>query len=540
MPDRSLEDNLAEIEVTQRPSLNAVEAEKSVLSICMRNTDALKECVGKAIVPDDFSDVRHAIMYEAIRAIYLDGKPVSRFSVCEKIRTTGQSGRVSDEYVYGVANVNAVITALDSYIEVVSANTQTRKLLSALDDITKAAKERKGTINDIVDLGVGKLNAIKVVEENSGFEELSTILKRNIQDIEKNAFGESDSDIVKTGFSYLDSITGGFKPGTINIIGARPGMGKTALALNIATNVAGLYSKTVAIFSLEMSKSEIANRILASKSELNYKAIERATVTREELDRLGVALQKIASYPIYVDEKTNTNPVDIMVKCKELQSRTKLSLIIIDYLQLLSYPGRSGGSRQQEIADISRSLKVLAKELKVPVIALSQLNRDTEKREDSDHIPGLADIRDSGAIEQDADCVIFIHRPDYYNKGKKEKDKIEDAQLIVAKNRHGETDTAYVKWYGARTMFFEPDRKSDPKDPQGSGFTRTRPAQAASSDYSFDDPPEEIPDPEPIPDYSVNDEAPGDFDEGAYENLGNSENEAFFADDMHDGLPEGF
>ncbi len=198
----------------------------------------------------------------------------------------------------------------------------------------------------------------------------------------------------------------------------------------------------------------------------------------------------------------------------------------------MTYPDKAGGNRQNEIAAISRDIKVLAKDLGVPVIALSQLNRGTENREDGDHTPGLADIRDSGAIEQDADCVIFIHRPSYYTKKKDaaEAPKIEDAQLIVAKNRHGETNTAYVKWYGAKTLFFEPNRKDDPQDPMENAYNRTTTSDKASGDYKFDEAEE--------PPFPSEDEAPADtgYEEEAPDF---GENEAFF-NDSHDELPADF
>lgn len=542
MSDRDLHDNLTESNnpASAGTTYNAQESEKAVLALCMRSREALENSVMKRMVAGDFVDARHALIFEAISALYVAGEPVSRHTVCEKLRSSGNIDKAGgDQGVYDIANYNCVRTALDSYIDVVLSNSQARKLITTLDDLLKTAKKRESSVNDVVDLGVGKLNELKVKDDSTGFEPLSVILKRNLNELRDATDGKIVNRAVKTGFSYLDNITGGFKPGTVNIIAARPGMGKTALVLNIATNVATMYNKRVAIFSLEMSKSEIANRILAAKSTVNYKKIIRGEINKEELIELGEVMGDIASLPIYIDEKTNTNPTDIMTKCQELMAEQPVSLVIIDYLQLLTTAVRNSGSRQNEIAEISRSLKVLAKELEVPVIALSQLNRGTENGDDDEHIPTLANIRDSGAIEQDADCVIFIHRPSYYTKKKEasEKQKIEDAQLIVAKNRHGETDTAYVKWYGAKTLFFELDRNGDPVDPRGSGsaYTRTTSADRSSGDYHFDDAQDDsVPMPEdaPFPDEPtpVEDDEPMDM----------SENEAFFSDDMHDDLPGGY
>lgn len=525
MSDRDQIDNLT----GDQPSpLSAQEAEKAVLSLCMNHKEALEASVMKKLVAGDFLDKRNQTIYEAISELYVNGKSVNRYSVCDKIEEMGKVQLVGgDEYVFNVANIPVVMSASDSYISIITKNSMSRRLITTIDELHKMAVNRQASVNDIVDTGMSKLNLLKVEEDTSGFESIDVIARRNLEDL-KTAMKGGETKTIKTGFSYLDNITGGFKPGTMNIIAARPGMGKTALVLNIATNVASMYSKTVAIFSLEMSKSEIVNRILASQSQTSFKKIERADITAQDLAELESTLKRITRYPIYIDEKTGTNPIDIRSKCKDLSSKTPIGLVIIDYLQLMTYPGKESGSRQNEIAAISRDIKVLAKELGVPVIALSQLNRGTENREDNDHTPGLADIRDSGAIEQDADCVIFIHRPSYYNKKKDaaEKPKIEDAQLIVAKNRHGETDTAYVKWYGAKTLFFENPRKDDPQDPRGeSSYTRTTSSDRASGDYSFDD--------EPLPEEPVQDDYydPGEMDA--------AENEEFFSD-SHDDLPGDF
>jgi len=533
MSDRDQMDNLTG---DNNSASNVLEAEKAVLSLCMRHREALEASVMRRIVAEDFSDPRHVTIFKAISELYLEGNQVNRITVCDKLQSTGKTKQAGgEEYVFDIANNHVVLSAGDSYIDVVTKNSMSRKLLATLDELHDKAVNHKGTVNDIVDTGISKLNLLKVEDDNQGFESIGVIARRNLVEL-REAMKGGETKTVKTGFSYLDNITGGFKPGTMNIVAARPGMGKTALMLNIATNVASMYSKTVAIFSLEMSKSEIVNRILASQSQTNFKKIERAEVSADDIAELESTLKRIASYPIFVDEKTATNPVDIRSKCKDLDNKAPngLGLVIIDYLQLMTYPDKASGSRQNEIAAISRDIKVLAKELGVPVIALSQLNRGTENREDGDHTPGLADIRDSGAIEQDADCVIFIHRPTYYNKKKEgsgDKPKIEDAQLIVAKNRHGETDTAYVKWYGAKTLFFEPRRRDDPVDPMENAYTRTTSSDKASGDYNFEEA-EEPPFPSEADapaDTGYEDEAP-DF----------SENEEFFSDDTHDDLPEGF
>ena len=532
MSGKDLKDNLAD---TKTASFNAVEAEKAVLSLCMRNKEALDSSVMRRLVAGDFVDSRHAVIFDAISKIYIDGNEVNRFSVCDTLQSNGKSAEAGgDEYVYDIANYRSVMSALDTYIGVVVNNCQSRKLIKALKESLDMATGHTSSVNDIVDISVNQLNLLKIEDDTTGFENVGVIFRRNLEELRETSFGKGERKVVKTGFPYLDSITGGFKPGTLNIVAARPGMGKTAFVLNVAANVAEQYHKTVAIFSLEMSKSEICNRLLASKSNTDYKAIERGNITREQEADIIQTLGRISDLPIYIDEKTATTPSDVMSKCKELSTRINIDLIIIDYLQLMTVPGKNNGSRQNEIAEISRTLKVIAKELKVPVIALSQLNRGTENREDGDHIPGLADIRDSGAIEQDADCVIFIHRPSYYTRKKEasEKPRIEDAQLIVAKNRHGQTDTAYVKWMGEKTLFFEAPRKGDPEDPQASSYTRTTTQDRSSSDYHFDN---DTDAPYPVPEDDVPEQNDG-YEDDAF--MDSSENDEFFSGDVHNDLPE--
>ena len=532
MSDRDLQDNLVDQNTAVKNIPYSVkEAEMSVLALCMRNKDAVGECVGKRLVPEDFADPRNGVIFSAIRELYVSNQDVNRILVCKELREKKLIDKAgSDSYVFDVANMDSVMSALDDYISVVTSNCQTRKVVNTLEKNLDSAKKQQGTVNNLIETAVAQLNALKINDdEETAFELLAPILKRNLAEIVKLSQEGSDRRTVKTGFPHLDKLTGGFRPGTFNIIAARPAMGKTALALNMAANVAGMYSKTVAIFSLEMSKKENANRLLASLSQhTNADVIINPHATKEQLEDLEKTVEMMSPLKIWIDDKANTNPVEIMNKCKNLMSKTEVSLIIIDHLGLLTYPGRNDG-RQNEVAAIARSLKVLAKELNIPVVALAQLNRGTEKRDqsDEDRIPGLADIRESGAIEQDADCVIFIHRPDYYLKGKREKKEIEDAQLIVAKNRHGATDTVYVKWIPSKTRFFEPDHKSDPQDPQQSAYTRTTSSDSASSDFHFDDndiPPEEVMD-EPV------------YDDTYPDNPGNEE---LFGDDTHDGFPEGF
>ena len=290
---------------------------------------------------------------------------------------------------------------------------------------------------------------------------------------------------------------GGLRPGSLNILAARPSMGKSALAINMAANVAS-YQNPVAIFSLEMSKQEIASRLMSTfmnkpVSEIIYSH----KMTDSDKKQIDHALEKLAEYPIFIDDNSDTNPITMKSKLQQLfAGPNKPRLVIIDYLQLMTMPGKSGRSRNEEVTDISRSLKLLAKEFNIPFIALSQLSRGAAQRDD--HTPQLSDLRDSGAIEQDADTVMFIDRPDYYKK-KDEEGGSEDAPeqvnfkdnndakpafIYLSKNRHGKTGRDSVWWVPRKTLFIEHNEK-DPEE-GGSSYTRTVDGDAASQNYNFD------------------------------------------------------
>lgn len=528
--DRELTDNLASGLQPQQTPVYDIETEKALLSICIRDKAALDNTVSKRVVADEFSDKRNSLIFEAISKLYLENGKIDRYNICDQLEKDGKLTQAGGtEYVFSVANTSAVKSNMESYISIVKEKSSMRILVDTFTALAAEAKKGTSSVNVIVENAVGKLTAMREAPSGTGFEALQQILKDNINDIHKTITGGTQQKAVNTGFRGLDSMLGGLRPGTLNIVAARPGMGKTALVINIATNIASMTGRNVNIFSLEMSKSEVGNRILASRSDVTVKQLQRANLKPEDEEKLTKAFKQLAELPIYIDDNSSVTPLSMVNQCKNLKAHNRLGVIIVDYLQLMTTNSTNKNeSRQNEISNISRSLKILAKDFQVPVIALSQLSRGSERRED--HTPMLSDLRDSGAIEQDADAVIFIDRPDYYKKETDPK-AIQDAKLIVAKNRHGETGVSTVKWYGKKTLFFETDKAYDPVDPMtsgaqgGSSYTRTQSSDASSSDYSFggEEPPfapDDIP-PEP----------PSEFD--------NPDNDAFFAD-SNTGFPEGF
>ena len=424
-----------------------VGVEKALLALCMRKDKSILEIVGNGLEEGDFSDDRNAQIYNAVISLFYENRQVDRFSVTDYLEKKGKLERAGGmTYVYGVAGEVAVTSNIKTYLDSIRERSERRKLISCVDDIRSKVLTGKIDPDKAVDNAILKLSELRRSEDSKGFEQLKTILKRSLANIKTEIGTDGDGGKVKTGFRKLDNMLGGLRPGSLNILAARPGMGKTALAINIASNVAA-NGIPVAVFSLEMSKEEIGNRLLSSCMDKPVNQILFAhRISDKESSQLDAALQKLSDFPIIVDDNSDTNPVTMKSKLTELfaNPETKPGLVIIDYLQLITLPGFNGKSRNEEVSSISRSLKVLAKDFEVPIIALSQLSRGAAQRDD--HTPQLSDLRESGAIEQDADTVMFIDRPDYYKKKEegseaadRNADVVEDAYIYLEKNRHGAT-----------------------------------------------------------------------------------------------------
>ena len=522
MDDRVYEDNL--IDPTPVPNVD-VDSERAVLCLCMSHDKALEKSA-KNLTKDDFSDSRNQVIFEHIMSMYMESRKIDRYTIADYLEDNGRINAAGTrEYLYGIADMVAVQLNIDDYIGSVVEKSRLRKINMAFTRFAQLSASGRQRADSIIDESVTELSSMRREDDTVGFEKLDKIVKDTLNYIKDVASGKVKKS-VNTGFLKLDKKMGGMAPGSLNIIAARPGMGKTAFAINIATNVATMYGYPVNIFSLEMSKAEIGNRVLAARTKATARDLQSANVSQEVQDQILSAIKDLQDLKIYVDDTSNVTPVPMLSKLKELKASGKIGLVIVDYIQLMGAgTNRAGANRQSEIADISRSLKLMAKEMEVPVIALSQLSRGAEQR--TDHTPMLSDLRDSGAIEQDADTVIFIDRPDYYNKDKsEEKQEINDANIILAKNRKGETGVVKLKWWGRRTMFFEPDENGNQEEPNArqSAYTRTTDGDSASASYTFDQ---------------------DDYAEGTYEppeepeyNGENPDNDDFF-NDSNDGFPEG-
>ena len=531
--DRIYSDNL--IDPVSVPNVD-VDSERAVLCLCLKHDKALEKSA-KSLMKDDFSDPRNACIYDSILALYIESRKIDRYTVADYIEDNGRINAAGGrDYLYATADMVAVLSNIDDYIAKVVEKSRLRKISKSLNKYLQMANSGRNSSNSIIDESVTELTNMRPPDDGVGFERLDKIVRDSFSNIKDIASGKVKPS-VRTGFSMLDKKMGGMAPGSLNIIAARPGMGKTAFAINIAMNVALMQGIPVCIFSLEMSKAEIGNRVLAGRTKnVTSRDLQTANLKDDKEEQILNAIRELQNINIYVDDKSDVTPITMMGKLKELKSSGKLGLVIVDYIQLMSSgTGRGAGDRQNEIAYISRSLKLMAKEMEVPVIALSQLSRGAEKRDD--HTPILSDLRDSGAIEQDADSVIFIDRPDYYHKDNgEEKKEINEAHIILAKNRKGETGKVNLFWWGRKTLFFEED-KDAPQDPNGtgsapapkqSGFTRTTDAASASGNFTFEQ---------------------NDYAEGTYEQSGdasddagdfedNMENDEFFTD-SNDSYPPG-
>jgi replicative DNA helicase len=422
-----------------------LDAEISVLGASMLTPNVIPG-VSEIIRPHHFYRQAHQRIYEAIEDLFARGEPIDPITVCEQL-----ANRAALEAVGGRAFVHSLVTAVPAatnarqYAEIVRENYYLRSLIKVGGEITEMAYRREHPPMDLIDRAeqmVFDISQTRVVGE---FSPLSELIDESWPELERTMTEGHQTVGCATGFRDLDYIIGGFKPSNLVILAARPSMGKTALALNVARNVAVDQGKGVALFSLEMSKMEVVNRMMCSEARVDHWRVQRGMLRPDEWSKLAAACTPLHSAPIFVDDSASLNLMEIRAKARRLRAREKnLGLIILDYLQLMM--GDVGAeNRQQEVSRISRGLKILARELEVPVLALSQLSRQGEQR--AGNKPVLSDLRESGSIEQDADVVLFIYRDEVYNRESADKGT---AEIIVGKQRNGpigECKLAFVQNY---------------------------------------------------------------------------------------------
>lgn len=427
------------------------EAEQSVIGSAL--TDAQSVAVSAEIIrPDDFYFEQNREIYSVIMELFNENTPIDIVTVSDRLNRGDRLDAVGGiTYLASVASSVPTTGNVAYYSKIIKEKSTIRKLISSSRAISEIAYAGAESVDRILEQSEQLIFDVSSSKEQSDIVKIQDVLMSAYQEMVENALNKGTLTGVPTGFDELNRRTGGFHGGELIIIAGRPGMGKSSFAVNIAEHAAISEGVPVAIFNLEMSKSMIVNRILCSQALVDASKVRLGNFTGEDWQQLGSVIDKVAASPIYIDDTASITVSEIRAKCRRLKQIKNLGMVIIDYLQLMQSSGRAD-NRQQEISDISRSLKVLAKELDIPVIALSQLARTCETR--SDKRPMLSDLRESGAIEQDADIVMFLYRDEYYNKDSEEKNI---AECIIAKQRSGETGMFKMGWQGRYTKFVNID-----------------------------------------------------------------------------------
>lgn len=426
---------------------HSLEAEESVLGSLLLSQEALVE-VSDILKPEDFYKEANAIIYRTALELYAAGEPVDPLTISERLRAQGLLERAGDR-AYIVQLASAVPTPANArhYAEIVVRLATYRRLIDAAAKVMQRGFEAPEDINAALDEAEDLIYSVAQHKRKERVKPIDELMEKAFEDLERVATGQADTGL-KTGFVDLDRLIVGMQPSDLIVIAARPSMGKTSLALNIADYVAVEEGVPVAIFSLEMSAQEVTKRLLCSRARINGQRLKTGDLDDEAWQRLSEAAGELTSARIFIDDTADMGIMELRSKVRRLKALHDIGLVIVDYLQLMRSDRRQE-TRAQEIAAISRGLKILGRDFEIPVIAVSQLTRDPERH---NRKPILSDLRESGAIEQDADMIIFIHRESAYNRGDEEsKGK---ADIIVAKNRNGPTDSITLSFQDQYARFF--------------------------------------------------------------------------------------
>ena len=434
-----------------------IAAEQSVLGAMLMSKDAIANVMG-LIKGADFYKPAHELIFEVILDLYARGEPADAITVAAELVKRGEIARVGGHvYIHDLLATVSIAANATFYAEIVREKAIFRRLVDASIRIAQLGYAQQGDVDDIVDLAQQTMYEVSDGTSGEDYRRVSELLQLTWDEMDALASQGGRFSGVPTGFTELDSLTNGLHPGQMIIVAARPAIGKSTLALDFARSAAVHHKMTTAVFSLEMSASEIMMRLLSAEASVPLENIRTGRL-EEFWDNLSQVTSRISTAPLFIDDSPNLTMMEIRAKARRLKQHHDLKLIVIDYIQLMT-SGRKVESRQLEVSEFSRQIKLMAKELDIPVVAISQLNRGTEQRQDKK--PLLSDLRESGSLEQDADVVILLHRADFYNR----EDRPGEADLIVAKHRNGRTDTIHVIFQGKNSRFVD--------DPD-SGF-RTRP-----------------------------------------------------------------
>ena len=437
-------------DILGRQAPHSLEAEQSVLGSILIDSRCVNDVIG-LVRPEDFYLQTNRDIFETIYEMFSYSQVIDPVTVLDKMRERGvYDEQSSTKYIMELMEITPTAANARQYAQIVHDRALLRNLSEAATDIINTVYEGTGSAQDMLEAAEKKIYALRRGNTNESLEHVGTILLKVFDRLTELSESGSEISGISTGLRDLDKFISGLNKTDLMLLAARPGMGKTSMALNIALSVAKKYpTRTVAFFSLEMSKQQLVTRLISNESFIDNKKLTTGRLTVDEWSKIGIASAALSQTDLRVDDNPSITVAEMNAKCRRIDD---LALVVIDYLQLMTSSGAKntygGENRQQVVSDISRSLKIMAKELNVPVLCLSQLSRANEGRQDKR--PMLSDLRESGAIEQDADEVLFLYREDYYNK---DTEKQNVAECIVAKNRHGETGTVELQWLPQFTTF---------------------------------------------------------------------------------------
>ncbi|WP_115728231.1 replicative DNA helicase [Actinomyces culturomici] len=435
-----------------------VDAEMSVLGSMMLTTDAIVT-VTEEIRGADFYMPNHEIIFDAIVDLFGQNEPADAITVAGRLQRDGTLQRVG-----GAAYLHTLIASVPTaanagyYARIVRERAIMRRLVTAGTRIVQLGyADAGGEVEEIVEQAQSEIYAVSSERSSKDYVSMETMAHDLLERLEDIQDSQGKLQGVPTGFKDLDDLTQGLHGGQMIIVAARPAMGKSTLALDFCRSASIRHGITSLIFSLEMSQQEIAMRMLSAESGVFLSKMQSGSMTDQDWRRVSTTMAKIADAPLYVDDSANMTITEIRAKCRQLKQQHNLGLVVIDYLQLMT-SGRQVESRQQEVSAMSRNLKLLAKDIDVPVVAVAQLNRNSESR--NDRKPMMSDLRESGSLEQDADIIMLLHRPEYYDK----EDRPGEADIIVAKHRNGSTDTIRALFQGHMARFVNYTGREEPQD----------------------------------------------------------------------------
>ncbi len=442
---------------------NNLEAEESVLGACFLSKYALQKAT-ENLLPESFYNENNANIFSSMIALQEEKTPIDLTTITSYLKKKNELNEVGGvEYLTEVLNFVPTASNVDYYIQTVEENAILRRLIETANEIATEGYRNDESINEILDSSEKKILSIVKNRKSSEFRSIKEVLAKTQSDLERLSEFKNEITGLATGWYDLDKLTTGLHPNEFIIIAARPAMGKTAFALNLATHAAMTQNKSVAVFNLEMSAEQLAMRILSSLGQIEGFKLRTGNLMNNDWKRINEAISQLSNTNLVIDDTPGITIGEIRAKCRRLASSEKgLALVVIDYLQLISGGKNYGANRQQEVSDISRSLKTLAMELNVPIIALSQLSRSVEGREDKR--PIMSDLRESGSIEQDADIVSFLYRDDYYNKEARTEDNTSISELIIGKHRNGPTTTIELLFKKNTSTFLNLKRDKENKE----------------------------------------------------------------------------